>query len=110
MSRMIAFILSLIGAAATAAEPMNRPNVLVVLVDDFGWGDPSCYGNTTVKTPHMDRLANEAIRFTQGYVRSSISRLPRWQWIHPFGIYGDGLTHRQIDTFNRCHRSSARRR
>jgi len=41
-------------------------------MDDFGWGDPSCYGNAMVKTPNMDRLANEGVRFTQGYVASPI--------------------------------------
>ena len=56
-------------AVAGAAE---RPNVVIVLVDDFGWGDPSCYGNTTVKTPNMDRLAKEGVRFTQGYVAAPI--------------------------------------
>ena len=58
-------------APARAADP-PRPNVVVVLVDDFGWGDPSCYGNTAAKTPNMDRLAKEGIRFTQGYVASPI--------------------------------------
>ncbi len=50
----------------------NQPNVVIVLVDDFGWGDPSCYGNTMVKTPNMDRLATEGVRFTQGYVAAPI--------------------------------------
>lgn len=49
-----------------------RPNIVVVLVDDFGWGDPSCYGNTMIETPQMDRLAREGIRFTQGYVAAPI--------------------------------------
>jgi arylsulfatase A-like enzyme len=50
----------------------DKPNVVVVLVDDFGWGDPACYGNTMAKTPHMDRLAKEGVRFTQGYVAAPI--------------------------------------
>ena len=58
--------------AFNAAPAAVRPNVVVVLMDDFGWGDPSCYGNAMVKTPHMDRLAKEGIRFTQGYVVSPI--------------------------------------
>ena len=40
-------------AALMAAEPVARPNVVVVLVDDFGWGDPACYGNAMVKTPSI---------------------------------------------------------
>jgi arylsulfatase A-like enzyme len=58
--------------APTVAPAAERPNVVVVLVDDFGWGDPACYGNTAVKTPNMDRLAKEGVRFTQGYVASPI--------------------------------------
>ena len=62
----------LIGAVSDSVAAADRPNVVVVLVDDFGWGDPSCYGNTMVKTPNIDRLAKEGIRFTQGYVASPI--------------------------------------
>jgi arylsulfatase A-like enzyme len=50
----------------------ERPNVVVVFVDDFGWGDPSCYGNPLAKTPRMDRMAAEGVRFTQGYVAAPI--------------------------------------
>ena len=66
--------LPLVAAAALAqpATPPDRPNVVVVLVDDFGWGDPSCYGNPITKTPNMDRLAAEGVRFTQGYVAAPI--------------------------------------
>lgn len=67
-------VLALLGSAflTPAARAAERPNVVVVLVDDFGWGDPSCYGNALVKTPSMDRLAREGVRFTQGYVAAPI--------------------------------------
>lgn len=58
--------------APAVAHAAEKPNVVIVLVDDFGWGDPACYGNTTVKTPSMDRLAKEGVRFTQGYVAAPI--------------------------------------
>jgi arylsulfatase A-like enzyme len=57
--------------SAVAAEPA-RPNIIVVLADDFGWGDLSCYGGTIAKTPHLDRMAAEGVRFTQAYVASPI--------------------------------------
>jgi arylsulfatase A-like enzyme len=57
--------------AAAAAEPV-QPNVIVVLADDLGWGDLSCYGGTIAKTPHLDRMAKEGVRFTQAYVASPI--------------------------------------
>jgi arylsulfatase A-like enzyme len=63
------FLLVIFSGNAMAAE---QPNIVIVLMDDFGWGDPSCYGNKMIQTPHMDRLAKEGVRFTQGYVASPI--------------------------------------
>ena len=51
--------------AATAPRP--RPNVVLVLADDLGYGDLSCYGNTILPTPHIDRLAAEGVRCSQHY-------------------------------------------
>ena len=45
----------------------DRPNIVVFLVDDMGWGDSGCYGNDLVKTPNIDKLATEGVRFTQSY-------------------------------------------
>ncbi len=45
----------------------QRPNVLVILADDLGWADLACYGSTFHETPHLDRLAAQGMRFTQGY-------------------------------------------
>jgi len=55
-----------------ASQETPRPNVIVILIDDFGWGDIGCYGNTLVKTPHLDRMAKEGTRFTQFYAASPI--------------------------------------
>ena len=63
-------------AAATPAErPFQadpgrrspRPNLLFVLADDLGWADLSCYGAPDIRTPHLDRLAAQGVRFTDGY-------------------------------------------
>ena len=54
--------LFLLAAAALAAAP--RPNVIVLLTDDQGYGDLSCHGNPVVRTPHLDRLHAEGVRFT----------------------------------------------
>ena len=55
-------------ASLKAAE---LPNVLVFLTDDHGYGDVGCYGSDRVKTPNIDRLAAEGIRFTQFYAPGS---------------------------------------
>src|ERR1051325_10464076 len=49
----------------------GRPNIIVVLADDLGWGDLSCYGGK-VPTPQLDTMAREGTRFTQFYVASPI--------------------------------------
>jgi uncharacterized sulfatase len=58
-------------AAADAACP-TRPNIVLILIDDMGWGDFSCFGNKSVETPNIDRLAAEGLRFEQFYVNSPI--------------------------------------
>ncbi len=60
-----------IATAANTAQPA-RPNFVFVLVDDLGWGDLSCYGNTRFKTPNIDRLAKEGILFTHYYQNGSV--------------------------------------
>jgi arylsulfatase A-like enzyme len=62
------------GADAAPAAPADaaRPNVIVVLVDDMGYGDPASFGNARVATPNIDRLAAEGTRFTQYYANSPI--------------------------------------
>ncbi|CAN5432807.1 sulfatase-like hydrolase/transferase [soil metagenome] len=59
-------------AMAVATSATEKPNVVFIFVDDMGWADPSCYGNPLAKTPRMDRMAAEGIRFTQGYVAAPI--------------------------------------
>ena len=50
----------------------ERPNIILVFIDDMGWGDFSCFGNKAAKTPNIDRLAEEGLRFDQFYVNSPI--------------------------------------
>src|SRR5437879_1713303 len=63
--------LALAPAAAAGPTP-NRPNVIVILTDDLGYGDLGCYGGHAGHTPNVDRLASEGVRFTQFYVASPI--------------------------------------
>ena len=66
-----------LGAALACPSPgqaagVAQPNIVMVFIDDLGWGDFSCFGNDQVETPAIDRLAREGIRFTQFYVNSPI--------------------------------------
>ncbi len=45
----------------------RKPNIIFIMADDLGYGDLGCYGQTRIKTPHIDKLAEEGIRFTQAY-------------------------------------------
>ena len=50
----------------------SQPNILFFLADDLGWKDLGCYGSTFYETPHLDKLANQGIRFTQAYTSSTV--------------------------------------
>ncbi|MFT5494595.1 MAG: arylsulfatase A, partial [Limisphaerales bacterium] len=45
----------------------DRPNVILIFIDDMGWGDVGCYGNKFIDTPHIDQLAKDGVRFTDFY-------------------------------------------
>ena len=51
--------------------PQSKPNVIVIMADDLGYGDVSCYGATELETPNIDKLADEGLRFTSGYCSAS---------------------------------------
>ena len=51
----------------TAQPQQSKPNIVVVLCDDLGYGDLECYGHPHIKTPHLNKFASEGIRFTNFY-------------------------------------------
>ena len=61
--------LTLSGPTATAA---TRPNLIIVLLDDLGYGDLACYGNPHLSTPHIYALAAAGTRFTQAYAAGPV--------------------------------------
>lgn len=71
---------SLGSSASSAAEsadhsterPEDKPNIILIFVDDMGWGDVGCYGNTFIDTPHIDRLARDGMRFTDFYAAGAV--------------------------------------
>ncbi len=50
----------------------RKPNIIYILADDLGYGDLGCYGQKLIKTPHIDRLAAEGMKFTQHYAGSAV--------------------------------------
>ncbi|WP_186758037.1 sulfatase family protein [Echinicola salinicaeni] len=55
----------------TTEAEVSKPNIIVIYMDDLGYGDVSAYGATEINTPNMDKLANGGIRFTNGYASSA---------------------------------------
>lgn len=65
---------SLPGAAmAQDNSTVQRPNILYIMCDDMGYGDLGCYGQQYIRTPHLDRMARDGMRFTQAYAGSPVS-------------------------------------
>jgi arylsulfatase A len=69
-SGLVFLLLALSAASGHAAEV--RPNIVFILADDLGVGDLGCYGQKKIKTPHIDRLAAEGMRFTRFYSGSPV--------------------------------------
>lgn len=64
----ITFVAYPLFASSVCADSTSRPNVVVILSDDQGWGDLSIHGNTAIDTPHIDRLAHAGARFDRFFV------------------------------------------
>ncbi|RME95943.1 MAG: arylsulfatase [Verrucomicrobia bacterium] len=60
------------GPATAAAAPPEHPNIVIIFADDLGYGDLACYGHPTIRTPNLDRMAAEGMRFTQFYAAASV--------------------------------------
>src|SRR5438094_864770 len=54
-------------SVAPLAGAPSKPNIVVILADDLGWKDLSCYGSDFYETPNIDRLAHDGTKFTQAY-------------------------------------------
>ena len=59
---------AIVAVSCAAPAPDSRPNVVLFLADDQGWGDLSIHGNTNVRTPNLDTLAREGASFTRFFV------------------------------------------
>ena len=72
---------SLLGTAALAAAAVavplqararRKPNIILIVADDLGWGDLGCYGSALIKTPHIDALARRGVRMTDFYASANV--------------------------------------
>lgn len=74
----IVLVASLMPTSGLAREPADRPNIVVIFLDDSGYGDFAHTGNPTIRTPHISRLAQDGMNFTQFYVTSPACSASRY--------------------------------
>jgi arylsulfatase A len=96
-------------AAGQQAQSAERPNIVVILCDDLGYGDLACYGHPSIKTPNLDKLAANGVRFTECYSAAPVcsssraglmtgrtpSRMGVYDWIpanHPMHLAKEEVT------------------
>lgn len=67
-----AFLTTLGGAAFAVAQKPRKPNIVFIMADDLGVGDLGCYGQKIIRTPHIDTLARDGVRFSQAYAGCTV--------------------------------------
>ena len=80
--------------APTSLVAATRPNIVLVFIDDMGWGDFSCFGNQDAQTPRIDRMAREGTRFERFYVCGSVCHPSRTTFMtgqYLAHCFGDGF-------------------
>lgn len=71
IKRIISFVFIILSAHSVTGQGTERPNIIFIIADDISWDDIGCYGNPYVRTPHIDQVAADGIRFDQVYLTTS---------------------------------------
>jgi arylsulfatase A len=61
-----------VGSIGSQLRAADRPNIILIFIDDMGWKDVGCYGNDFIDTPHIDQLAADGMRFTDSYAAGAV--------------------------------------
>jgi arylsulfatase A len=94
---LLLVIILLIARISLFAQTSKLPNFIIIFADDMGYGDLSCFGHPTIRTPNLDQMAVEGMRFTQFYVAANVcspsraalltGRLPVRCGVYPWVFY-----------------------
>ena len=72
LTLLLASTLTMLMSFPAAGRAEKLPNLVIILADDLGYGDLGCYGHPTIRTPNLDRMAGEGMRFTDFYVAACV--------------------------------------
>lgn len=76
---LVMFAAVVVGMGSVVAKDAAKPNIVFVLFDDLGWGQPQCYDRqSSLRTPHLDRLASQGMRFTDAHSASAVCTPTRY--------------------------------
>jgi arylsulfatase A len=81
------FLMAVVLVISSCTKAIEKPNIILIMFDDLGYGDLGCYGNKIIKTPHIDKLAEGGLRFTDFYAAGSWcspSRKGLMTGVHPY--------------------------
>jgi len=83
-------LLALVSIVTPSSAAERKPNIILLIADDLGYGDLGCYGQKKIRTPNLDRMAAEGMRFTQAYAGNAVcapSRCVLMTGLHPGHAY-----------------------
>ncbi|MCH5376889.1 MAG: sulfatase-like hydrolase/transferase, partial [Planctomycetes bacterium] len=94
LSIVSAALVAMLAPVGVIAAENAKPNIIFILADDIGYGDFGCYGAVKVKTPNVDRLASEGLRFTDAHSMASVCTPSRYSFLtgeYAFRKKGTGI-------------------
>ena len=100
-SAVVTLVLHVVTCQVHAADARVRPNIVVVLVDDLRWDDIGCAGHPFVRTPHIDRIAREGVRFRNAFCTTPLCSPVRACLLTGLHTHHHGI----LDNINRSEQS-----